>query len=36
MNDLVLSEITVVGSLAYCDHPDTIRLLQIDGGIVMV
>ncbi len=29
MNDLVLSEIDVIGSLAYCgDHPDTIRLLQ--------
>jgi (R,R)-butanediol dehydrogenase / meso-butanediol dehydrogenase / diacetyl reductase len=36
MNDLVLSEITVVGSLAYCgDHPDTIRFLQegkVDAG----
>jgi (R,R)-butanediol dehydrogenase / meso-butanediol dehydrogenase / diacetyl reductase len=29
VNDLVFSEINVVGSLAYCgDHPDTIRLLQ--------
>ena len=29
MNDLVLSEINVIGSLAYCgDHPDTIALLQ--------
>ena len=33
MNDLVLSEIEVVGSLAYCgDHTDTIRLLQ-DGKV---
>ena len=33
MNDLVLSEIDVIGSLAYCgDHPDTIRLLQ-DGKV---
>lgn len=29
MNDLVMSEITVIGSLAYCgDHPDTIALLR--------
>lgn len=29
MNDLVLSEVDVIGSLAYCgDHPDTIALLQ--------
>jgi len=33
MNDLVLSEIDVVGSLAYCgDHPDTIKLLA-DGKV---
>jgi (R,R)-butanediol dehydrogenase / meso-butanediol dehydrogenase / diacetyl reductase len=33
MNDLVLSEVTVVGSLAYCgDHPDTIALLR-DGKV---
>jgi (R,R)-butanediol dehydrogenase/meso-butanediol dehydrogenase/diacetyl reductase len=33
MNDLVLSEITVIGSLAYCgDHPDTIALLA-DGKV---
>lgn len=33
MNDLVLSEITVVGSLAYCgDHADTIALLR-DGKV---
>jgi (R,R)-butanediol dehydrogenase/meso-butanediol dehydrogenase/diacetyl reductase len=33
MNDLVLSEINVIGSLAYCgDHPDTIALLQ-DGKV---
>lgn len=33
MNDLVLSEITVIGSLAYCgDHPDTIALLR-DGKV---
>lgn len=33
MNDLVLSEITVLGSLAYCgDHPDTIALLR-DGKV---
>lgn len=33
MNDLVLSEITVVGSLAYCgDHADTIALLR-DGRV---
>jgi (R,R)-butanediol dehydrogenase / meso-butanediol dehydrogenase / diacetyl reductase len=33
MNDLVLSEITVIGSLAYCgDHADTIALLR-DGKV---
>jgi (R,R)-butanediol dehydrogenase/meso-butanediol dehydrogenase/diacetyl reductase len=33
MNDLVLSEVDVIGSLAYCgDHPDTIKLLQ-DGKV---
>jgi (R,R)-butanediol dehydrogenase/meso-butanediol dehydrogenase/diacetyl reductase len=33
MNDLVLSEVTVVGSLAYCgDHADTIALLR-DGKV---
>ena len=33
MNDLVLSEVNVIGSLAYCgDHPDTIALLQ-DGKV---
>src|SRR4249920_723098 len=33
MNDLVPSEIDVIGSLAYCgDHPDTIRLLH-DGKV---
>jgi (R,R)-butanediol dehydrogenase / meso-butanediol dehydrogenase / diacetyl reductase len=33
MNDLVLSEVNVVGSLAYCgDHPDTIKLLS-DGKV---
>jgi (R,R)-butanediol dehydrogenase/meso-butanediol dehydrogenase/diacetyl reductase len=33
MNDLVLSEIDLIGSLAYCgDHPDTIKLLQ-DGKV---
>lgn len=33
MNDLVLSEVTVVGSLAYCgDHPATIGLLA-DGAV---
>lgn len=33
MNDLVLSEITVIGSLAYCgDHTDTIALLR-DGKV---
>jgi (R,R)-butanediol dehydrogenase/meso-butanediol dehydrogenase/diacetyl reductase len=33
MNDLVLSEISVIGSLAYCgDHSDTIALLR-DGKV---
>jgi (R,R)-butanediol dehydrogenase / meso-butanediol dehydrogenase / diacetyl reductase len=33
MNDLVLSEVTVIGSLAYCgDHADTIALLR-DGRV---
>lgn len=33
MNDLVLSEISVIGSLAYCgDHADTIALLR-DGKV---
>jgi (R,R)-butanediol dehydrogenase/meso-butanediol dehydrogenase/diacetyl reductase len=33
MNDLVLSEITVIGSLAYCgDHTDTIALVR-DGKV---
>ncbi|MDN5859191.1 MAG: 2,3-butanediol dehydrogenase [Pseudonocardia sp.] len=33
MNDLVLSEVNVIGSLAYCgDHPDTIKLLT-DGKV---
>jgi (R,R)-butanediol dehydrogenase / meso-butanediol dehydrogenase / diacetyl reductase len=33
MNALVFSEVTVVGSLAYCgDHPDTIKLLS-DGKV---
>jgi (R,R)-butanediol dehydrogenase/meso-butanediol dehydrogenase/diacetyl reductase len=33
MNDLVLSEVDVIGSLAYCgDHPDTIKLLR-DGKV---
>jgi (R,R)-butanediol dehydrogenase/meso-butanediol dehydrogenase/diacetyl reductase len=33
MNDLVLSEVNVIGSLAYCgDHPDTIKLLS-DGKV---
>jgi (R,R)-butanediol dehydrogenase/meso-butanediol dehydrogenase/diacetyl reductase len=33
MNDLVLSEVTVVGSLAYCgDHAETIALLR-DGKV---
>jgi (R,R)-butanediol dehydrogenase/meso-butanediol dehydrogenase/diacetyl reductase len=33
MNDLVLSEVTVLGSLAYCgDHADTIALLR-DGKV---
>ena len=33
VNDLVLSEITVIGSLAYCgDHADTIALLR-DGKV---
>lgn len=33
MNSLVISEVAVVGSLAYCDdHPDTIRLLA-DGTV---
>ncbi len=33
MNDLVLSEVSVIGSLAYCgDHPDTIALLA-DGTV---
>jgi (R,R)-butanediol dehydrogenase / meso-butanediol dehydrogenase / diacetyl reductase len=33
MNDLVLSEVTVIGSLAYCgDHTDTIALLR-DGKV---
>jgi (R,R)-butanediol dehydrogenase / meso-butanediol dehydrogenase / diacetyl reductase len=33
MNDLVLSEVTVIGSLAYCgDHADTIALLR-DGKV---
>jgi (R,R)-butanediol dehydrogenase / meso-butanediol dehydrogenase / diacetyl reductase len=33
MNDLVLSEVSVIGSLAYCgDHADTIALLR-DGKV---
>jgi (R,R)-butanediol dehydrogenase / meso-butanediol dehydrogenase / diacetyl reductase len=36
MNSLVISEVAVLGSLAYCgDHPDTIRLLTdgiVDAG----
>ena len=33
MNDLVLSEVNVIGSLAYCnDHTDTIKLLS-DGKV---
>ena len=33
MNSLVISEVAVLGSLAYCgDHPDTIRLLT-DGTV---
>ena len=33
MNSLVISEVSVLGSLAYCgDHPDTIRLLA-DGTV---
>jgi len=33
MNDLVLSEVNIIGSLAYCgDHPDTIALLR-DGKV---
>ncbi|GAA2851320.1 2,3-butanediol dehydrogenase [Streptosporangium fragile] len=36
MNDLVMKEVSVLGTLAYCDdHPDTIRLLadgKVDAG----
>jgi (R,R)-butanediol dehydrogenase/meso-butanediol dehydrogenase/diacetyl reductase len=33
MNDLVMSEVTLIGSLAYCgDHPDVIALLH-DGKV---
>jgi (R,R)-butanediol dehydrogenase / meso-butanediol dehydrogenase / diacetyl reductase len=33
VNDLVMSEVNLVGSLAYCgDHPDTIALLR-DGKV---